>query len=140
MLVVSSSFSHGIVKEVGTPMTLDEKQKAIELREAGKSYKEIADILGVAKSTISTLFQRRKPEGKRCQCCGSRIKNANTGRKKFCSDKCRKSWWKSNGNHHKSQETICENCGNKFINHESKERRFCSFSCYQAFRKGGGSR
>lgn len=122
-------------------MTLDEKQKAIELRETGKSYKEIADTLGIAKSTISTLFQRGKPEVKRCQCCGCRIKDANTGRKRrFCSDKCRKMWWKRNGKHHKSQEAICENCGDKFINHESKKRRFCSFSCCKAFRKGSGAR
>ena len=119
------------------PMKPTEKEKALELRKEGKSYKEIADILGVAKSTVSTIFLRTKKEEKRCLNCGARIKEAQSGRKRiFCSDKCRKSWWRSKS---KGKESKCECCGDRFIHHESKRRRFCSFSCYLAYRKGCGS-
>lgn len=38
-------------------MRLD-KEKAIELRTAGKSYREISDVLGVSKATLSKWFSK----------------------------------------------------------------------------------
>ena len=118
-------------------MTLSTKLEIIKLKENGKSYKEIAEIYGVSKSTISTIVQRNKAdEANKCICCGSRIKIAKIGRKrKFCSNKCKKIWWKEHGSHSKGIEVTCKNCGIRFVNYESRSRYFCSCECYFAFRR-----
>ena len=41
-------------------MTLDEKKRLIAMREAGNSYAEIADTLGISKNTIKTFFRRNR--------------------------------------------------------------------------------
>ena len=37
-------------------MTLDEKKRLIAMREAGNSYAEIADTLGISKNTIHSMI------------------------------------------------------------------------------------
>ena len=52
-------------------MTLEEKQKALELRKQGKGYGEIAKIIGVSKSSIAT-FLRRDNLSVKCPICGKK--------------------------------------------------------------------
>ena len=75
-------------------MTLEEKQKALELRKQGKGYGEIAKIIGVSKSSITT-FLKRDNLSEKCPICGKKIIQINGHRKKkFYSDKCRNEYWK----------------------------------------------
>ena len=53
-------------------MTLEEKQKALELRKQNKGYGEIAKIIGVSKSTITT-FLKRDYLSETCPICGKKI-------------------------------------------------------------------
>ena len=53
-------------------MTLEEKQKALELRKQNKGYVEIAKIIGVSKSSITT-FLKRDNLSKTCPICGKKI-------------------------------------------------------------------
>lgn len=121
-------------------MTPEEKGKIIELKEKGHSYKEIADRLGLSKSTVSSVINRSKEKAiqNKCACCGSPIKPSKTGRKrKYCSDKCRKMWWRNHGGHRINIEAECLCCGKPIVSHVRKGRRFCSQDCYQRFRGGG---
>ena len=62
-------------------MTLEEKQKALELRKQGKGYGEIAKIIGVTKSSVTT-FLRRDNLSETCPICGKKIIQKNGHRKK----------------------------------------------------------
>ena len=53
-------------------MTLEEKQKALDLRKQNKGYGEIAKIIGVSKSTITT-FLKRDNLSETCPICGKKI-------------------------------------------------------------------
>ena len=53
-------------------MTLEEKQKVLELRKLNKGYGEIAKILGVSKSSITT-FLKRDNLSETCPICGKKI-------------------------------------------------------------------
>lgn len=53
-------------------MTLEEKQKALDLRKQNKGYGEIAKIIGVSKSTITT-FLKRDNLSETCPICGKKL-------------------------------------------------------------------
>ena len=91
-------------------MTLDDKTRLIAMREAGRSYAEMAETFGIPKNTIKTFFRRNRLSGenqtlfdpdctahqteKLCPYCGKPIiQTLGKKRKKFCSDICRNRWW-----------------------------------------------
>ena len=76
-------------------MTLEEKNKIIELRNMGVGYGEISRILNIGKSTISTFLNRMNNENPVvCKNCGKTLKMVKGKKeKKFCSDACRYTWW-----------------------------------------------
>lgn len=118
-------------------MTLEEKNKIIELRKQGLGYKSIAKALSLTPSAIRYVCSTQEKEDAlagSCKNCGIKIMSI-TGRKKrvFCSDKCRLMWW----NNHKEQVNkkafytiVCKGCGKEFISYGNKKRQFCSFECY----------
>ena len=70
-----------------------------------------------------------------CSVCGKEIRQKETGRpRKFCSDPCRRRYWKA---HPKPEhwdsyhEQVCPVCGRTFFaRHENKrQRRYCSRAC-----------
>ena len=112
-------------------MTLEEKQKALELRKQGKGYGEIAKTIGVSKSSITT-FLKRDNLSETCPICGKKIIQKNGHRKrKFCSDKCRIESWKiSKDNKFGNIEKTCRYCGCHFLSYVSKDAKYCSRKCY----------
>ena len=112
-------------------MTLEEKQKALELRKQGKGYGEIAKNIGVSKSSITT-FLKRDYLSETCPICGKKIIQKNGHRKrKFCSDKCRIESWKiSKDNKFGNIEKTCRYCGCHFLSYVSKDTKYCSRKCY----------
>jgi endogenous inhibitor of DNA gyrase (YacG/DUF329 family) len=67
----------------------------------------------------------------------------NSGRKekKFCSDKCRMTWWNRHLDKVKRKavyEYICPHCGKPFTVYGNSHRKYCSHECYVADRFGGG--
>ena len=118
-----------------------DKDKVIELKRKGKSYKEIANELGVPVGSIKSTLSRMtkvvelKKQSLKCKNCGCEI-NLVKGKKKreFCSDKCRMNFWLAN-----REERKCKKCGKSFIPKSKKSQVFCSIECFKVFRKNGGN-
>jgi endogenous inhibitor of DNA gyrase (YacG/DUF329 family) len=137
-------------------LTDEEKGQVLAYREQGLGYKKIASILGVTENTIKGFCKRQVAvkeipilEEKIvvpiaikhiCRNCGIPVEQ-NSGRKekKFCSDRCRMSWWNSHAeqvNRKANYEIVCPNCKKKFISYGNKERRYCCHDCYLEDRYG----
>ena len=102
-------------------------------RRIGRTQREISAILGVPESTIKTYCWRHPDTDDICLMCGTKMSHT-TGKKKkrFCTDKCRLSWWKNHPEMMslKKGETTCAYCGKTFESYGSSKRRFCSRKCY----------
>lgn len=134
-------------------MTDEQKQKITELRLKGMGYKAIAHIVGdvsregvryycrthglVGGSELITLnydLQRKRPDY--CKQCGGKLeRNAHSGVKYFCCDKCRRAWWKAHPDDakqtkKKAYELTCQYCHVKFISYGKADRKYCSHDCY----------
>lgn len=133
-----------------------DKEKVKFFREKGYSYSKIAALLSISENTIKTYCRRNDLGGVRgnikqsneekieiCKQCSNKLELLNRGkRKKFCSDKCRRLWWKEHDdyiNRKAYYKLICEKCNKEFNSYGNKNRKYCSHSCYikNRFDKGG---
>lgn len=122
-------------------MTNKEKQRVQELRSKGYGYGKIAEELGISKSTISSFCKSQDKDVTYCGMCGVKLKQSKGHRqKKFCSEKCRRNYWRI----HKDEilrnpniKTECECCHKEFMTYKSKPRKYCSTNCYLQTRYGG---
>lgn len=137
-------------------MTNTEKENIKEMRKEGQSYSEIALALDINKNTVKAFCRRSKLQTNKkveikikekefnfvCKNCGKPLKKGTKGQpKKFCSEKCRRDWWKCNDKelNKKAYYTfICIECGSEFKSYGNKKRKFCSHACYinNRFKKG----
>jgi len=123
-------------------MTNSQKSQIIEFRKKGLGYKTIAAILEITKDSVSGFCRRTgmngevSERGKKnniCQSCGRVIPESIIDRKKrFCSNKCRMTWWNK---HRKTKPAICECCGKTY--NAYTDTRFCSHECYVLYRFRG---
>lgn len=129
-----------------------DKENIKYLRETGKSYEEVSQILGINRNTVKSYCKRAGikgimiiPDGKvRCLNCNN-VVSQNSGRKKkkFCNDKCRLEWWNSHRElvqHKNVEEITCICCGSTFKASGNKTRKYCCQRCYFIGRFGGGVR
>ena len=121
-----------------------------ELRLKGMGYRAIADALGLSRdivrnhckakgmggyvaATVKNLQERAERSGI-CICCGKEIAQQGTGRpRKFCSEKCRRQWWKMHpeeGNQKAMYTQVCARCGKEFTAYGNSHRKYCSHDCY----------
>lgn len=134
-------------------MTDKEKNKIAIYRNQGMSYTQISKKMELSINTIKTYCKRHVLGGVRvygvksnviitvCEQCGQEVKQ-NPGRKhkRFCSDKCRNTWWNEHMELVKKKanyECTCEKCGKSFISYGNKNRKYCSHECYIENRFGG---
>jgi hypothetical protein len=139
-------------------MTNDQKEKIKKMRQDGKSYSQITLILGISENTVKAYCRRNnlgvtvsaKPKAEKelytcCKHCGKSLSQGTKGQpKKFCSEGCRRLWWKTNDSEHDKKAyytLICSACGNKFESYGNKCRKFCGHACYikYRFKKEGDS-
>ena len=115
-------------------MKKQEREKILQLKQQGYGNKQIADELNIPVNTVKSFLRRRlSEEGNFCRTCGIPIEQtAHRKLKKFCSDKCRMTWW----NAHKTElnkkseiAVVCGYCGKEFMSYPSKKRKYCSRSC-----------
>ena len=133
-------------------MTEYQERKIHELRLKGTGYKAIANILGLPRDsvrhfcrkngldgdgvTVNLNYEIKKENGLLCLHCGKPLKQEVRGRdRKFCSDECRRTWWKENADKGNRKETAmyktkCAYCGTEFESYGNKNRKYCSHECY----------
>lgn len=129
-------------------MTERERNLITAMRRSGKSYAEISSTLMIDKDAVRSFCRTHSikpddnPSCSFCAECGKELTQSSTGRtRRFCSEKCRRSWWKHNRSKERRSEnatrrTVCQNCGKEFISY-ADGRKFCSHRCYIKHRFGG---
>ena len=117
-------------------MTENDKKIILQMRKRGLSYGSIAKQLNLNENTIKTFFRRGsfKQIGLSCLLCGNDLLPTLKGRKrKFCSEECRRQWWKTH-EELKNRKTfytiICAYCGKTFESYGNKKKRYCNHACY----------
>jgi rRNA maturation endonuclease Nob1 len=123
-------------------MTSEEKIKTLELRGKGLSYQAIAKTIGVTFEAVRSFLRRQKnksPGEAHCKNCGSKLTFVpGKMKKKFCSDKCRMTWWNSHQdqvNRKAYYQCVCQFCGKVFSSYGNKDRHYCGRSCFALARK-----
>jgi predicted transcriptional regulator len=128
-------------------MTSIQKEQVQKMRQEGQSYSQIALALGISENTIKSYCRRKNlgaikntsPKTEKnictsCKQCGRPLKQGTKGQpKKFCSEQCRRLWWKANDSKldKKAYYTLsCAECGRKFESYGNKNRKFCGHACY----------
>lgn len=131
-------------------MTDTQAARIKELRMNGLGYRTIADSLGLTRDIVRNYckannmggyakatalnIQERMAEGKVCVCCGKEITQPENGRpRRFCSDQCRRQWWKlhpETGNRKAVYSKVCAYCGKTFTAYGDNRRKYCGHSCY----------
>lgn len=137
-------------------ITKEQKERIRALRCQGLGYTKVARLVGISENTIKSYCRRNgisrenpkavaAEQGKEqphfCKYCG-RVVVQISGRKekKFCSDKCRMTWWNDNLNLVNRKAVywfVCSGCGKEFSVYGNKNRKYCSHECYIRDRFGG---
>ena len=131
-------------------MTDFEAAQVKEMRLKGMGYRAIAEALGLSRDIVrnhckakgmgghveaaAKNLQERAEDNGMCVCCGKEITQPGTGRpRRFCSEKCRRQWWKTHPQE-RSRKALrtkeCECCGREFSFHGSRDPKYCSHECY----------
>lgn len=133
-------------------MTELQKKTILNMRKNGDGYKTIASAVGLSRDAVRAFCKSRNmagygkaaalnsnervQAGELCINCYEPLKQSTKGRrKKFCSEKCRREWWKRHPEKSNPRETAqyhlkCVCCGNTFISYGNKNRKYCSHNCY----------
>lgn len=132
-------------------MKAEEIEKLKMHRRQGYSYEKICKIINVSKSTVAAYCRRhdirpithvkesrtteqRIDENVFCKYCGSELIQSRKGKpKKFCSEACRRSWWKEHEqalNKKAYYFVTCKNCNKLFESYGNKNRKYCCHECY----------
>ena len=123
-----------------------------EMRLNGAGYKAIATATGLSRDSVRNYcknngmngfgevnmlnLKEQIEHGNACMFCGMTIRQPVRGRrKKFCSDVCRREWWKMHPDDIEKKETAiyksaCVKCGQEFESYGNKNRKYCSHDCY----------
>lgn len=132
-------------------MTDEQKTQIRKMRSEGAGYKAIATVTGISWNTVKAFCKRdneaqmpiqeivNEPIENLCTTCGALLISKEHRRaKKFCSDKCRMSWWNS----HKEQvkkiaiyDKVCAYCNKPFQIYGRKDQKYCCMECYRNGRR-----
>uniref|UniRef100_UPI00405673B4 RNA polymerase subunit sigma-70 n=1 Tax=Agathobacter sp. TaxID=2021311 RepID=UPI00405673B4 len=145
--------AHSILRGKGCGDMTEQQAKQIrKMREQGIGYRSIALTVGLSRDIVRNFcksrglsgygpaltknLQEQVMLGKACLYCGKEIEQPSTGRpKKFCSDKCRREWWKGHPEQVNRKDSalysaVCSRCGKEFLSYGNKNRKYCSHGCY----------
>ena len=138
----------GYQSEGGKTMNEEKRQEIVNLRKQGMSMRKLAEYTGETIATIRAkckgvstslenrdiLDQIRRKEV--CAYCGRRIEQPKMGRpRRFCSDDCRRAYWKANRDIMKRNPEaiytkVCPYCGKTFQAYGNKNRKYCCHEHY----------
>ena len=122
-------------------MTDLQKKIIFTMRKQKATYATIADALGLSINTVKSFCYRNginttdtNDDGV-CLCCGKTLAVSNSHRpRKFCSDRCKSTWWNARRYARQSEKmvtVVCSVCGTTFTDYASTNRKFCSQACYR---------
>lgn len=124
-------------------MNEDQRTNIITLRQQGRSYSQIATTLQLSENTVKSVCRRHLVASKEeliaksadcCKNCGTTLKVRRLGKPtKFCSEACRREWWKNNNaspNRKAYYPCRCLGCDKEFLSYGNRDRKYCSHSCY----------
>ncbi|MPN04741.1 hypothetical protein SDC9_151988 [bioreactor metagenome] len=140
----------------------EQKEQILKLRKEGYGYKSIASILQISRDSVRNECKKHNLTGygqkvqediaepisinMKCLYCQKEInKVEQKGRRaKFCSDKCRRTWWNEHPECKDKKESAwytftCGNCGKEFKAYGNKNRKFCSIRCSTEYRFGSAT-
>ena len=130
-------------------MTHSQKARISQMRLGGESYATIGDALGLSRNTVKSFCLRNlRPEplevqaapaltGTCAQCSTGFVLCPGHRQRRFCSDRCRMTWWNAHRELLRSTarvEYTCVCCGKHFMGYEWQRRKYCSHACYIAHR------
>lgn len=143
-------------------MTEEQALQVRELRSQGTGYKTIAGLVGISRDSVRYYCQRhglggirivyeanlkdRISDGLACAYCGGPLKREHTGRpRKFCSEACRRRYWKIHRNQlgvsdKKVYAMECPYCHKIFEAYGSRRKKFCCHEHYVLYRFGHDKR
>ena len=143
-------------------MTEEQALQVRELRMNGAGYIVISQITGLPRDTIRSYckargiagyrevyeanLKDRMDEGRACAYCGGPLVRPRTGRpRKFCSEACRRKYWKIHrANEEKNENAIytmeCQYCHQPFEVYGKVRRKYCSHEHYILARFGNDKR
>ncbi len=122
-----------------------QKKDIQQFRAEGLSYSKISTMLSLSENTIKSFCRRNNlggvafeeivlTTGDQCRQCGTELSQIKGKKhKRFCSDKCRLTWWNSHPESIKRKSVrifTCLSCGQKAMGYGKRERKYCSRSCY----------
>ena len=130
-------------------LTEDQKQAILVLRENGKTYDAIAELIGVSPNTVKSFWRRncaihtkqnglQKTSPDYCKNCGALLRQSKGAKRKvFCSSQCRYAWWNQ---YRRSQpyRLVCKECEKTFISFGNQKKAFCGRECYNLSRRPKG--
>ena len=133
-------------------MTENQKTQIRTLRQQGLGYQAIGSMLGLTRDSVRSYcknhglqgipmvmelnIKERIKAGEVCAQCYGQIEKAKTGRpKRFCSEECRRMYWKDHrmeGNRSKGATYImeCKYCHKTFESYGNRNRKYC---CHQHY-------
>lgn len=115
-------------------MTEKEKVQIKNYRLQGLTYAEISEKLSLSVSTIKSFCSRNNITLHRCPQCGEMVLQTEHRKfKRFCSAKCRMTWWNRHpdqGKRMPHHTQVCPVCHKTFDCYHSKQRNYCSRKCY----------
>ena len=128
-------------------MTKKEKESVRFLRGEGYGYLAIATRLGISLNTVKSFCRRNglggiaeKPDRQTCRQCGKPLaQEPKRPARKYCSEACRRIWWKEHShlvNKKAFYSLTCAHCGKEFQSYGNQKRKYCSHPCYIAARFG----
>ena len=136
-------------------MTEIQGMQILSLRKQGLGYKKIASIVNVSRDSVRSYckcrglngylsrefdFEKEVKLGNVCSFCGGKINKSVTGRpKRFCSDACRRNYWKGHREEIKKNPSAiyireCRYCNEIFETYGNKTRKFCCHEHYIKYR------
>lgn len=124
-------------------MNIQQRQAIHRLRGEGLSYAKVSALTGISENTVKSYCRRNDlgsgatketTVGSFCRQCGSPLTQTKGSKpKRFCSDKCRMTWWNSHPdavNHKLVRQITCLFCGKTFTALGNRTRKYCSRTCY----------
>ena len=132
-------------------MTEEIGKQITYLRHKGLGYKSIALVLDISRENVRYYCKKHELSGTgeqvrirfennknpdTCKQCGKKFeRHPRSGKKLFCSEQCRRAWWKEHPDQAKHGENAiyeirCAYCNRIFYSYGNNGRKYCSHDCY----------